>query len=199
MNYLVHLYLSDPSAECLLGTLMGDFVKGPLGDRYRGGVRWGIELHRKVDVFAHQSPAFRLSKNRLDDSFGHCKGVLVDIFYDHFLAKNWPRYASEPLETFAARVYDLLKIHDPLLPDGLREIAPRMIRHDWLVSYREVGTIATVLQRIAARLKRPNPIARGFGELQQHYAGLEEDCDRFLIEAREFVERLRCRQNAPHS
>lgn len=187
MNYLVHLFLAEDSPSNLLGNLMGDFVKGRLDDTFPIEIRRGIELHRRVDAFAHDNLRYRQSKNRLDAGYGYFRGVLIDVFYDHFLARNWHRYRSLPLEDFAARIYRLLEVHFEQLPPGLQQVAPRMIEYNWLVSYRDVDTIGRVLRQISTRLQRPNPLARGIDELHRHYAGLETDCDLFLSEALEFV------------
>lgn len=187
MNYLVHLFLSDDTPPCLLGNLMGDFVKGRLDDTFPAAIRGGIELHRQVDAFAHDNLRYRCSKSRLDDRYGYFRSVLIDIFYDHFLARNWHLYHPLPLEAFAVRIYRLLEDHFELLPPGLQQVAPRMIEHNWLVSYRQVETIGRVLERLSARVRRPNPIGLGIAELHRHYAGLEADCDLFLAEAQAFV------------
>ncbi|MEJ2700126.1 MAG: ACP phosphodiesterase [Desulfuromonadales bacterium] len=191
MNYLVHLFLSDPDPPCLLGTLMGDFIKGRIQDTCPSRVRWGIELHRKVDLFAHHSPDFRSSRMRIDDSFGYFRGIMVDIFYDHFMARSWNRYSTTPLPDFARGIYDLLDRNLDDLPRGLQKVAPRMIAHDWLSSYRDPKIIGRVLERISTRLKRPNPLGQGLAELEKNYAGMEEDFARFLAAAREHVEELR--------
>lgn len=191
MNYLVHLFLSDPAPPCLLGTLMGDFVKGRIQDGCPSEIRWGIELHRKVDLFAHHSPDFRNSRLRIDDSFGYFRGIMVDVFYDHFMARSWRRYSEAPLPTFAGDIYDLLQRHLDDLPDGLQKVAPRMIAHDWLTSYRDVEVIGRVLKRLSTRLRRPNPLGRGLVELEKNYPEMEEDFDRFLAAARKHVEELR--------
>lgn len=187
MNYLVHLYLSDPTPECRLGNLMGDFVKGRLENGWTPEILRGVRQHRRIDSFANRSTAFRRSKSRIRDSFGLCKGILIDVFYDHFLAKNWDRYSTVPLGAFALSAYRLLEANREILPPGLQQVAPRMIAHNWLVSYREARTIAVVLERISGRLRRPNPLAQGIHELHREYAGLEADCDLFLREAREFL------------
>jgi acyl carrier protein phosphodiesterase len=187
LNYLVHLYLSDPTPECRLGNLMGDFVKGRLDGNWPEGIVRGIMQHRRVDTFAHHNEAFRRSKGRIDDAYGHCKGVMVDVFYDHFLARNWVHYSAIPLEDFAQNVYRLLEDHFAILPPALQHVVPRMITHDWLVSYRQEETIGRVLERISSRLTRPTLLGRGIGELHRHYAGLEGDCDRFLEDAKKFL------------
>ena len=187
MNYLVHLYLSDPTPECRLGNLMGDFIKGRLENGWDAEILRGIKQHRRVDAFAHQSSVFRRSKARIHDRFGHCKGILVDVFYDHFLARNWSHYSATSLEAFARDIYRLLEKNRDILPPGLQRVAPRMIAHNWLVSYREIQTINGVLERISERLSRPNPIALGIDELHRNYADLESDCGLFLAEAKEFL------------
>lgn len=187
MNYLVHLYLSDPTPDCRLGNLMGDFVKGRLDGVWPEGIAGGIMQHRRVDTFAHHNEAFRRSKARIDDAYGHCKGVMVDVFYDHFLARNWGLYSPIPLEEFARNIYRLLEENFAILPPALQQVVPRMITHNWLVSYREAQTIGRVLERISSRLTRPTPLGRGIEELHRHYAGLEADCGRFLEDAKEFL------------
>lgn len=191
MNYLVHLYLAEETPASLLGNLMGDFVKGRLDETYPSAIREGIKMHRQVDAFAHDNLTYRLSKGRLEESYGYFRGILIDIFYDHFLARNWHRHHPSPLEEFAAGVYRLLEENFSLLPPGLQQVTPRMIRHDWLVSYRDPETIGRVLERISSRLRRANPLGQGVTELHRNYGALEKDCDLFLGEARKFAERLK--------
>lgn len=187
MNYLIHLYLAEPTWESRLGALMGDFIKGPLGEEFPKGLREGIRRHRLIDRFAQESEYFRRSKRRVHDSFGICKPILIDIFYDHFMARTWEDYSSLPLERFAAQIYGILEEHHAGLPQGLQEVAPRMIVNNWLVSYREIETVELVLERISRRLNRPNPLASGFAELTTHYRELEEDFRGFLPEAESFL------------
>ncbi len=198
MNYLFHLYLSDRTREGLLGNLMGDFVKGRLDDlRYGEKLRQGIMLHRKVDSFAATNAVIRRSRNRIDESYRHYRGILVDIFYDHFLARNWDRYSDIPLHHFARHVYQTLDEHHALLPEGLQRVAPRMIAHNWLESYQHVDTVGVVLKRMSGRLSRANPLASGIDELHRHYGGLETDFGHFLPQAENYVRTLAEGTNSP--
>lgn len=183
MNYLVHLYLSPSDPDELLGSLMGDFVKGRLPPGLPPGFRRGIECHRRVDSFAHAHPVIRRSRQRLDSSFGHYRPILIDIFYDHYLARTWERHADRPLPDFAREIYRLLQTNLDRLPPGLQRVAPRMIAHDWLVSYREEETIGLVLERIGERLRRPNPVHLGLAELKRNYREMEGDFEDFLAAA----------------
>lgn len=185
MNYLIHLYLSDPDPLIQIGNLMGDFVKGRLDGRpWQPGILAGLKQHRRVDRYAHDHPQVLASKARLDQRYGILKPVLVDIFYDHFLAKNWESWASGSLEGFAAGIYRLLREHDELLVEPFRPVARRMADSDWLCSYRDPAVIALVLERIGNRLKRTNLLAEGIGELHRHGQELETDCQAFLRQAR---------------
>lgn len=186
MNHLLHLYLVDPHPGARLGALLGDYIKGPLDRRLPAKVRHGIMHHRKLDSFAETATAFRRSKKRLNPELRHCRGILVDIAYDHFLAKNWESYHSQPLEEFAASMHHILQTNQSLLPLSLRNHLPRMLAVNWLVALRNLDHIEGVLQRLAARLSRPNLLANGKEELLRHRQGLETDFAAFMLEARHF-------------
>jgi acyl carrier protein phosphodiesterase len=184
MNYLVHLHLSDDDPLCRLGNLMGDFVKGPLSQYdYPERLLRGLRQHRTVDSLAQGHSTVRRSKARLDRRFGHTKGILIDIFYDHFLSKNYEAWGLGSLRDFAEAVYGLLHRHRRILPAKFRPVARRIIRYDWLASYRRPETIRFVLERMAGRLTRPNLLAQGHRELDRCGKGLEVDCREFLLSA----------------
>lgn len=191
MNHLTHLYFADPTPECRLGALMGDFVKGRLEDRYSPELRWGLRQHRLLDRFAESNLYFRQSKLRLCPTFRHCRGLLVDVIYDHFLARNWTHFFPTPLDRFVADVYHLMEKRQDLLPPALQQAVPRMVAADFLVVCREIGSLEGVLHRLAARLSRPVPLEKGLGELLRNYRELENDFEGFMIDAAAFMAELR--------
>ncbi len=183
MNYLAHLYLSDHSPQWLVGGLMGDFVKGRLRGKLPASVEAAVRAHRRLDVFTDRDPAARASRGRIDPRFRHLRGILVDVFYDHFLALHWRRYSPEPLDAFTARVYRALAEHQHLFEPPLSWVAPRMAAQDWLGSYASVEGIEELLARMAGRLSRPTPLAEGGAELRRLYPRLEADFAEFLPRA----------------
>lgn len=187
MNYLAHLFLSDDTPSALVGGLLGDFVKGRLGDRYDEEIRKGIELHRKVDVFTDAHEIVLASKGRISPARRRFAGIIVDVCYDHFLARNWAEYSATPLRTFARRVYDALTEKRELLPDRLKQSLPNMIRNDWLVSYRELHVIDLVLNRISARLRRENSLMNAIEELESNYHAFEADFRAFFPDLMAYV------------
>lgn len=180
MNFLVHLFLSDPTDDCRLGNLMGDYVKGPITDRYPPEVQRGLRQHRRIDALAQTCLPCRQSRQRIDPRFGHFRSILVDIFYDHLLAGAWDHHHAQPLDAFAEEIYSLLSRNRQRLPPGLKEVAPRMIRDNWLLSYREPQTIGLVLERVSRRFRRPTPLAEALPELLREGQGLATDCAEFL-------------------
>ena len=188
MNYLAHLILGDDSDESLVGALLGDFVKGSELSRYSPAIQRGIRLHRRVDSFTDAHPVVIRSKRRIDPRYRLLKGVMVDIFYDHFLAKNWGEYARIPLEKFARQVYTSLRRHNCVLPRRLKWMLPYMVADNWLLSYREEETVAIVLGRMSQRLTRKNILGQGAEQLRRHYGALEDDFREFFPELKAYVD-----------
>ena len=133
MNYLAHLRLAPPGPLSLLGNLMGDFMRGVQLSELPQAVRAGVAQHRAVDAFTDQHPVFRSSRARVDESLRRFGGVLVDVFYDHFLARHWGEFGDgRELRAFVDECYEVLRSHTELLPERLAYAAPHMAREDWL-------------------------------------------------------------------
>ena len=189
MNYLAHLYLSPPDEDAWLGSLLGDFVKGPLGERYAGPVAEAIRLHRRLDSFTDAHAAVQRSKARVSAERRRYAGIMIDVFYDHFLARSWSEFHDEPLDAFSARIYALLERRRAELPARMQWVAARMAAHDWFGSYVRIENAGRALDGIATRLKRENRLGGSGEELRAQYAGFEADFRAFLPEAREFAAR----------
>lgn len=186
MNILFHLYLSGDDEELLVGNFMGDFVKGPLDDTYPPRIRQGLRLHRKIDAFAQSNASFQCSRLRLPDSYGLYRGVLVDLFYDHFLACGWSSWSAIPFPDYLAWSRAVIEEHRAMMPKALREITP-LIFDDFLPSYQKISGTEYALQRMSRRLRRENPLAAGGGELARHYRELQADFSGFMPQVQAFV------------
>lgn len=180
MNFLAHLYLAPDDDEALLGSLMGDFVKGPLRGQHAPGIEHGMALHRRIDTFTDAHAIVRRSRARIAPPRRRYAGIIVDMFFDHCLARDWARYAALPLGQFTQRVYRLLEANDPILPERLQVMAQVMRREDWLSSYRELHGVALALERMGRRLTRGNGLLGAGDDLLANYAGLGEDFDAFF-------------------
>lgn len=187
MNYLAHLCLAPPGDDALLGSLMGDFVKGPLPGSYPPGIAHAMVLHRRIDAFTDAHPRVRLSRERVSGPRRRFAGIMVDLFYDHFLARHWHRYRDEPLDAFTHRVYGLLAEREHTLPPRLREVAARMRETDWLGSYREIGSIHIALDRMSLRLRRENRLRGAAEELEAKYDEFDADFRIFFPDVTQFA------------
>jgi acyl carrier protein phosphodiesterase len=190
MNYLAHLFLADDTPESLLGSLLGDFMKGQNILFYSDAIRQGIKRHQQVDTFTDDHPIFRQSKRRIHLERRRFSGVLVDIFYDHFLAIHWTQYSSMPLTQFTQQVYGVLDRHHAILPERLQQAVPAIISQDWLCSYQTLSGIDYALQRMSLRIKRANLLNEGIQDLNTHYSQLELDFKSFLPDLIQYVATL---------
>ena len=186
MNFLAHLYLAGDDEGLIVGNLMGDFVKGRLKGDYPAAVERGIALHRRIDSFTGTNPHFLMSKRRIDVSFGHYRGVMVDLFYDHFLARHWGEYSDTDLSGFLNKMLRVAEKHHPLLPDRLSRFIPYIFA-ELLPSYLEISGIGRALERMSARSGRRNRLGEGANELKMNYEMLREDFRLFFPELRGFV------------
>ena len=191
MNYLAHALLAGVIPADRIGGVIGDFVKGPLDplpDGLGAGLAAGVMLHRRIDSFADSHPAFRRSRGRVSAARRRVGGVMVDMFYDHFLARHWAQFSEQALGDFTADTYRMIALHPEPLPPAFGPVFERMRAHDWLASYQDAAVVALALDRMAEfRLRRPNPLAGAGEELLAGYAGLEADFFEFLPDARAFA------------
>ena len=205
MNYLAHALLAGPDDDYRLGGLLGDFVKGPLPPasqhlavgvaEFSAGVIAGLLLHRRIDSFADGHQAFDRSRRRVSAARRRYSGVIVDLFYDHFLAVHWERFSTQALESFSAAVYALLA-RQPL-PDRLARILPTMRQEDWLASYRQPAAVSRALDQIAThRISRSNALGGAGSELAEHYGQFESDFLEFFPAVQAFADDFR-RQRRP--
>ncbi|RJG14275.1 DUF479 domain-containing protein [Pseudomonas cavernicola] len=186
MNYLAHLHLGGQQPAQLLGSLYGDFVKGPLVGRYPADIEAAIRLHRRIDVFTDSHPRVLLAKARFPAERRRTAGILLDLFFDHCLALHWQDYADEPLQVFTTRVYGVL-LREPELPERLAFVAPRMAAQDWLGSYREFAVLERVLLGMSRRLSRPQMLDGALYELEALYQPLSEDFRLFYPDLQAFA------------
>lgn len=191
MNYLAHLYLADDSPESLIGNLIGDFLKGTTVDSYSESIRKGIQLHKQVDRYTDLHDIVRKSKQLISPINKRYAGIIVDVFYDHFLAKNWSDYSSVPLNSFTSNVYQVLQDNYEILPDSLKRVAPTLIAENRLMSYVKISGMSAALKRISERLKRENSLENAVEDLRANYERFEADFGKFFPDLTDYVHTLR--------
>ncbi len=191
MNWLAHAFLSKPEVEVRLGNLLADIVKGPDRAMMTAGFLEGVRQHQIIDGFTDVHPVVHRSKARIAGRYRHVTGVLVDIFYDHFLAIGWERYCAEPLTVFTARLYTDIRSHPIRLPAGTQAVVDAILAEDRLASYRHLDGIKTVLQRmsmrLSARVGRDLRLEQAVSDLIANFDALEQDFMEFFPALQEHV------------
>jgi acyl carrier protein phosphodiesterase len=185
MNWLAHLYLSEPSAEFRIGNLLPDLLRPR--DLRGLPVQFirGAERHRQIDAFTDSHEVVRRSIQRLSSPYRRYGGILMDIFYDHFLSVDWDRFSEIPLHDFIRQFYDSIDAHQQAIPSEAFMPLKLMSLEDWLGQYRELSGIRHTLARVERRMSRPVDFANSVLELRDQYTELHRDFDEFFPELME--------------
>ncbi len=194
MNYLAHAYLSFDKGDILVGNFIADTVKGK-SHHYNEQIRKGIRLHHMIDEFTDSNAHFIRSSNRIDKKFGLYSTIIVDMFYDHFLAANWNKYHDESLSHFVAGVYKTLLLHYPILPPRMKRMLPHMVVTNWLEYYGNPNSFKLFFRGLSMRMRHSSNFKEAAGEIFRHYNELDNDFSCFMDEMIPFVRNLRDSSN----
>lgn len=187
MNFLAHIYLSGDSDAVTIGNFIADGIRGKDYKKYPEGIQKGILLHRAIDSFTDAHKTVRQSTKRLHKNYGHYSGVIVDILYDHFLAKNWSQYSNIPLEQYVEKFYDILEDHYEVLPLRIKRMMAYMIPNNWLLSYASIDGITRVLAGMNRRTQNRSKMNLAVNELEEFYEEFENEFTIFFAELIEFA------------
>lgn len=182
MNFLAHIYLSFGDKEITIGNFIADSIRGNKYTHLPERVQQGILLHREIDTFTDSHPIPKMSSKRLHKNYSHYSRVIVDIFYDHFLAKNWSRYSEVPLTIFVDDFYDLLEDNYDILPAGVKRMMPYMISDNWIYNYSKMDGISSVLNGMNRRTKNKSKMNFAIIDLEEHYEKFEAEFTDFFDE-----------------
>ncbi|MBE7691110.1 acyl carrier protein phosphodiesterase [Tenacibaculum piscium] len=186
MNLLSHLYLSGNNTQLMIRNFIADHIKGTKISHFKHHIQKGIILHRQIDTYTDAHQIVRKSKRRLHERYGHYDGVIIDVFYDHFLAKNWTMYSEIPLDIYVNSVYQLLHKNKAILPEKTQKLLPSMIQYDWLYNYQFTNGIQEVLNSINKRTEGRSKMNLASEDLTIHYKLFEEDFNLFFEDLRAF-------------
>lgn len=187
MNFLAHIYLTDALPLETIGNFMADGIKGKKYLNYQDEIQKGILIHRWIDSYTDSHPIVKQSTKRLHEKYGHYSGVIVDILYDHFLAKNWLQYHNKALDVYIDQFYDLLKEHYTLLTPRIQKMMVPMMEQNWLLSYATLEGIETVLYNMNIRTKRRVAMDEAIEDLKTHYLDFEKEFTVFFEQLQGFV------------
>jgi len=186
MNFLAHYFLSPEDDQIALGNLIADAVKGKEFEKYNDKIKNGILLHREIDNYTDKHPVFRRSAQKLNARYKKYSGVIIDIYYDHFLAKNWNDYSKTDLVDFVSQAYKILIKNYFILPKKIKRILPFMIAQNWLVGYANLNDLQRVFNGMARRTTFDSGMENAIFDLKNNYTTFENDFREFFPDLIEF-------------
>lgn len=174
MNFLAHTYLSPKNNIIMLGNLSGDFVKGKSMDKIHKDIAIGALLHRQIDSFTDSHEKFRSAKRIASPIFNHYSGVLIDMFFDYFLAKKWNEQNPTHLTEHISTIYRSGSENILILPERFKPVLPIMIKHDWLSKYSNHDGLENILTQMTNRINNKVLLYKGVELLIKHENQLED-------------------------
>jgi len=182
VNYLAHIYLSGAEAEVRFGNFIGDDVKGKKFEDYPIKIKKGILLHRRIDSYTDSHAKTLEVLKLLYPRLGKLAGVALDIYSDHFLAKNWTVYSQEDLMTFSVTFFEEMEKFRHLLPSSLERLFFFMKRDNWLFHYQFQDRLSRTFEGMVKRYPFANSLKAAAETLEIHYDELEEYFTSFFPE-----------------
>ncbi|GEQ87233.1 ACP phosphodiesterase [Patiriisocius marinistellae] len=186
MNFLAHIYLSGEDEGITIGNFIADGIKGKKYLKFPPQIQKGILLHRGIDSYTDHHPTVRESTKRLHHKYGHYSGVIVDILYDHFLAKNWKTYHDQPLDEYVQDFYEMLSKNYEILPTRIQRLMPYMVSDNWLLSYATIPGISKILDGMNVRTKGKSRMNFAVIELEEFYTEFETEFTSFFEDLKDF-------------
>lgn len=196
MNHLAHALLAGDDDALRLGGMLGDFVRGAPEAEWPADVAAGIRLHRAIDAYTDSHPQVLAAKARLAPPYRRYAGILLDVWFDHLLARDFDRWSAQSLDDFSGDLRRLLRAHEAALPPGLARFLRYMQAHGLPAGYARPDVVAQALAGIGQRLRRDNPLAEALPVLQAQERVLGEHFEVFFPELREFAGRWVVEQGA---
>ncbi len=188
MNYLAHLFLSFDNEDIITGNFLADMISNKIVKTYPEGIRKGIFIHRKIDTYTDDHPVVLKGVRRLYDRHSKYASVLIDIYYDYLLAKNWDKYSEESMQTFANKTYEVLRNNMDCMSERIQHRLIGMTKANWLMSYRTLEGIGYAIERVKKRVSKPELMEGALDSLLQDLDQLDEEFNRFFPEVIAFTQ-----------
>ena len=189
MNWLAHVFLSKPNLDFQLGNLLTDRLTLSELQGHTPDFQAGVKCHRAIDKFTDSHPVVTKSKARLFPKYRHFSSVLIDVYYDYILVKNWEQYTNTPYRAYVDQFYKNLESHNlDLSPKG-QTLLENIVLYDILGRYDKIEAVTKALERISMRLKKKKYLdfTDGASSLMEHYEAFEEEFLQFFPELQKHV------------
>ncbi len=185
MNFLAHFHLAEPTDASRVGALLGDFLRGTpahLSETLPEELVAGIVLHRAIDRFTDSHPVFLKAKKLLAPPRRRFAGIIIDLYFDHFLSLSWAQYSGTPLPEFIQEIHHLLSRRAAWLSTELNDLIAKMKQENWLGTYGTIPGLTLTFQRMSERRDFLKPLIGAEEDLLSHYDSFRQAFDEFYPE-----------------
>lgn len=189
MNFLAHLFLSCEDEMLLVGNFLGDFVRNQEVSLFDPAIQKGVHLHRKIDSYTDRHPTVLKGVRRMYADHSKYAPVVIDVFYDYFLSRNWSRYAGQSLRTFINEIYQTLDRNKVHMPEHIGNRLDLMVADDWLLNYSSIAGMTATFSRMKRRVSKPEQLENVIDTLLRDEELLNEEFNQFFPEVIEYVRR----------
>ncbi len=187
MNFLAHLYLSQDINQLMIGNFIGDYVKGKKYESYSPEIQKGIILHRKIDAYTDSHSIVKKSTNRFKPCYNRYASVVIDVIYDHYLAKYWENYSDECLSDYVDRVHAFLLKNYFTLPTRVKGFLPFLIKSRRLENYQFISGIEKSLRIMANHSSLPEKSECAIKIMTEQYHELQNEFESYFNELQAMV------------
>ena len=178
MNFLGHSLISleideKENKETLYGNFTGDFYKG-LVERIElsENLKEGIVLHRIIDKTSDRKE--NLLNELLAEKFGIFKGIVFDMFIDHFLSKNFNNLFNKNIDDIEREILDKVKEYKNIFPKDFERTFNWLNDRNVMVNYKEINFLEKAFQGLAKNIRRGEILNLAIAELKKNYNLFEE-------------------------
>ena len=178
MNFLGHSLISleideKENKETLYGNFTGDFYKG-LVERIEisENLKEGIILHRIIDKTSDRKE--NLLNELLAEKFGIFKGIVSDMYIDHFLSKNFNNLFNKNINDIERKILDKIKEKKNIFPKDFERTFNWLNDRNVMVNYKEINFLEKAFQGLAKNIRRGEILNLAVSELKKNYNLFEE-------------------------
>lgn len=176
MNYLAHAFFSPLESQVLLGNIACDMIRPADTEELPLQIVSGMNLHQEIDRYTDRHRGFISARDLLNRHKLPYAGVLTDIIFDHYLARDWNKYSNQTLSDFSEKIYGILRESNKAqwIPGFFPRLATALVTEDWFRSYATEDGLAKALDRLNYRSSRTIPVDRIMLSVRADYSGLQK-------------------------
>ena len=182
MNFLAHVFLSGTDTSCAIGNLIADRLKGNKFTALPIEIQKGVYLHRAIDQYTDQHTIVKTCVSELFPVYRHYSRVIVDMYFDHFLAANWNDYHELSLKDFSQNFYKNLEVAAPIFSESIQKFIQALIRYNWFEHYSSLTGLETILIQMEKHTKFPSKLGESTKELIEKYPYFKNHFFKFMNE-----------------